>query len=69
MQCSLMFFIGNNSQYLIRVLQDTRYRDIGTPRGFGVDEDTALVVTDLYTRPIGKVLKINSIFQQKLKIL
>ena len=39
-----------------RVLQDTRnIAAIGTTKGFGVDEDTALVVTDLYTRPIGTV--------------
>ena len=41
---------------LIRLLQDTK--DIagkGTSVGFGVDEDTALVITDLYTRPIGTV--------------
>ncbi|XP_057371027.1 cyanophycinase-like [Daphnia carinata] len=41
---------------LIRLLQDTRYRDIGTPRGFGLDEDMALVITDLYTRPVGTVI-------------
>ena len=41
----------------IRLLQDTRERDIGTPRGFGVDEDMALVITDLYTRPVGTVLQ------------
>ncbi|XP_046650060.1 cyanophycinase-like [Daphnia pulicaria] len=41
---------------LIRVLQDSRDRDIGTTRGFGVDEDMALVVTDLYTQPVGKVI-------------
>ncbi|KAK4019862.1 hypothetical protein OUZ56_001866 [Daphnia magna] len=44
---------------LIRLLQDTRYRDIGTPLGFGLDEDMALVVTDLYTRPVGKVIGIS----------
>ena len=38
------------------MLQDTRdIKDIGTVRGFGVDEDVALVVTDLYTQPIGTV--------------
>lgn len=41
---------------LIRLLQDTRDRNIGTTRGFGVDEDMALVVTDLYTRPVGTVI-------------
>lgn len=40
----------------LRLLQDTRGRDIGTTRGLGVDEDMALVVTDLYTRPVGKVI-------------
>lgn len=39
-----------------RLLQDTRDRDIGTTRGLGVDEDMALVVTDLYARPTGKVM-------------
>ncbi len=38
------------------MLQDTRdIKDIGTVRGFGVDEDVALVVTNLYTEPIGTV--------------
>lgn len=41
---------------LIRLLQDTRERDIGTPRGFGVDEDMGLVITDLYTQPVGTVI-------------
>ncbi|XP_046650061.1 cyanophycinase-like [Daphnia pulicaria] len=41
---------------LIRVLQDSRDRDIGTTRGFGLDEDMALLVLDLYTRPVGKVI-------------
>jgi len=42
---------------LIRLLQDTRNRtSIGTTRGFGVDEDTALVVTNLFTRPTGRVV-------------
>ena len=42
---------------LIRLIQDTRNRDnIGTTKGFGVDEDTALVVTNLYTRPTGRVV-------------
>jgi hypothetical protein len=39
------------------LLQDTRERDIGTPRGFGVDEDVGLVITDLYTQPVGTVLQ------------
>ena len=53
----------------IRLLQDTRERDIGTPRGFGVDEDMALVITDLYTRPVGTVLQkipLAFVFFQKI---
>jgi cyanophycinase len=42
---------------LIRLLQDTRNRtSIGTTKGFGVDEDTAVVVTNLFTRPTGRVV-------------
>ncbi len=40
---------------LCRVLQDSRDLDIGTTRGVGLDEDMALVVTDLYTQPTGVV--------------
>ena len=37
-------------------MQDTKnMATVGSPKGFGVDEDTALVITDLYTRPVGKV--------------
>lgn len=39
-----------------RLLQDTRdIPNIGTTKGLGVDEDTALVITDLFTRPVGTV--------------
>ena len=42
---------------LIRLLQDTRnVPEIGTTRGFGMDEETALIVTNLYTQPIGTVI-------------
>ncbi len=41
---------------LIKVLHETRDTPgTGTTKGIGVDENTALVVTDLYTRPIGTV--------------
>lgn len=42
---------------LIRLIQDTRIMSIGTTRGFGVDEDTALVVTGLPNRPVATVIK------------
>ena len=43
---------------LIRLLQDTRnMAGIGATRGFGVDEDTALVITGLPNRPVATVCK------------
>lgn len=37
--------------------------DSGIPRGIGVDENTALVVTNPFTRPVGEVIQvINMIF-------
>ena len=44
-----------------RLLQDTRRQNIGTTTGFGVDEDMALVVTNLYTQPLGTVNKFESL--------
>jgi len=45
---------------LIKVLHETRDTPgTGTTKGIGVDENTALVVTDLYTRPIGTVIGTN----------
>jgi len=42
---------------LIKLLQETRDMPVtGTSKGIGVDEDTALAITDLYTRPIGTVI-------------
>ncbi len=41
---------------MIRILFDTKdLPGIGVPTGFGIDEDHALVVTDLYNRPKGTV--------------
>ncbi len=56
------YFCFSNS---IRLLQDTRERDIGTPRGFGVDEDMGLVITDLYTQPVGTVNTFSFLFYSK----
>ena len=42
---------------LIRLLQDTRHLPvIGATRGIGIDEDTALVVTNSLTKPVAKVI-------------
>jgi len=42
---------------LIRLIQDTRMNSIGgTTRGFGVDEDTALVVTGIPNQPVATVI-------------
>ena len=50
---------------LIKLLQETRDMPItGTTKGIGVDENTALVVSDLYTRPIGTVILTTSHFQE-----
>jgi len=41
---------------MIRFLYDTQsLPDVGIPQGFSIDEDHALVVTNLYTRPIATV--------------
>ena len=41
---------------LIRLLQDTRnVSALGSTRGFGLDEDMALVVTGFPNNPVGKV--------------
>ena len=37
---------------MIRLLSDTRNQSKGTPYGFGVDEDTALVITHADTNMI-----------------
>ena len=59
---------GHCSEYgrearLIRVLQETRdFPFIGTTKGISIDEDTALVVTGLYSgRPLGTVMPFNHI--------
>lgn len=44
---------------LIKVVQETRNLATGTTRGIGVDEDTALFITDLYDQPKGKVNLMN----------
>lgn len=41
---------------LIRTLLDSRdLPDIGTPKGLGVDENTALVISNPLSKPVGKV--------------
>ena len=48
---------------LIRGLQETRDTPIkGTTRGIGIDPSQALVVTDLYTNPTGKVRENKNIY-------
>ena len=50
---------------LIKLLQETRDMPItGTTKGIGVDENTALAITDLYTRPIGTVILPTSHLQE-----
>lgn len=42
---------------LLRTLLETRnIPDIGVPKGFGIDENTAFFVSNPFTRPIGKVI-------------
>ncbi len=50
---------------LIRTLLESRdLPTIGTPKGLGIDENTALVVTNLLTHPIGKVFFVCRTFEK-----
>jgi cyanophycinase len=42
---------------LTKVLHETRNLPTGSTKGIGIDENTALVVTNVFTRPVGKVTK------------
>ena len=40
---------------LTKVLHETRNLATGSTKGIGIDENTALVVTNVFTQPVGKV--------------
>jgi cyanophycinase len=42
---------------LTKVLHETRNLATGATKGIGIDENTALVVTNVFTQPVGKVTK------------
>ena len=55
---------------LIRVLYDTKdLPGIGIAQGISIDEDHALVVTNLYNRPLGSVFQLyHSILSTYIKM-
>jgi cyanophycinase len=42
---------------LTKVLHETRNLTTGATKGIGIDENTALVVTNVFIQPVGKVTK------------
>lgn len=47
---------------LIRTLLDSKdLPDIGTPKGLGVDENTALVISNPLSKPVGQVSRFHRI--------